>query len=576
MGLVTSALTSGRNALLAYQGSLQVVGNNVANAGNADYTRQTGELTGVMGTRIGSGLQPGAGVALTSLKRNIDEALENRLRASTGDLQSSVAERDALSRIEAFFDDTSGAGISNKMIEFFNALSDVQNSPDDLAIRSVTLESANSFAQSLRSARESLQELGLSLNDEIKLAVEDADRIAGEIADLNTQIVAVEAGGNGQANALRDRRDALLRDLSETFDVAVREQLDGSINVYVGSEPLVLNGNSRGLITVDELDGEVVRTSVRFGDTNSRINVAGGTIEGLITARDTHAFGRMEALDELAGAIIAEVNAAHADGQGLTPFTSVISDAVVDDPTAPLNSIAAGLRIPPVNGSFYITVADEATGTPIAYRIEVDLDGQGEDTSLEDIVAAINTDVNGVTAELTLDNRLSLTADAGFNFTFGHDGEQERADTSKLLAALGINTLFSGSTAADIAVRDELLANPGLLAAASANRVGDGINAGRMAGVIDAASDQLDGASILDAYNQIANEIAAAGASANDAVEAADAITASLQAQRESVSGVSLDEEAIDLLKFERAFQGAARYVSTVDRMLEEMLGLVG
>ena len=72
MGLVTSALTSGRNALLTYQSTLQVVGNNVANAGNADYTRQTGQLSGVTGVKIGPGLQPGAGVTLSGLKRNID------------------------------------------------------------------------------------------------------------------------------------------------------------------------------------------------------------------------------------------------------------------------------------------------------------------------------------------------------------------------------------------------------------------------------------------------------------------------------------------------------------------------
>jgi flagellar hook-associated protein 1 FlgK len=347
------------------------------------------------------------------------------------------------------------------------------------------------------------------------------------------------------------------------------------MNVYVGNEPLVLHGLSRGLTTTDSLDGEFSRTVVRFADTNGMIRPTGGMIAGLVESRETDAFGRLKELDDFAAAIIADVNAVHANGQGLTAFKSVTAGAPVDDPTAALNTTAAGLRQTPVNGSFYLTVTDDASGTPTAYRLDIDLDGADEDTSLEDLVAAINEQVTGVTAEVTTDNRLKLTADEGLSFTFGHDGQMYREDSSHLLAALGINTFFSGSSAADIAVRSELIEDPGLLAAASANHVGDGINAGRIGGLLDAASDLLNGRSIKEQYNTLANRVASAGAAAQEQLDAADAVSSALQAQRESVSGVSLDEEAVDLLRFERAFQGAARYVSTVDRLLEEMMGLV-
>jgi len=576
MGLVTSALQAGRNALISYQGALQVVGNNVSNAGNADYTRQSAQLAAVVGTSLGPGLLPGAGVALTGLKRHVDESIENRLRAATGDVESAAAEREALARVEAFFDDLSGAGISQALTGFFNALSDVQNAPDDLAIRAVAISQGESLAGSLRKARRDLFDLGLDLNEQIRTAATEGDRLAGEIADLNAEIAAVEAGGKGKANALRDRRDALLRELSQLFDVIIREQPSGAINVYVGSEPLIQGGASRGLTTADDVDGEFVRTYVRFADTNARVNVAGGLIEGLTLARDAQAFPRMADLDQLAAALIREVNALHADGQGLTRLRSLISTESVADTSAALNSIAAGLRNPPVDGSFYITVADDATATPVAYRIDIDLDGEGDDTSLEDLVAAINTNVSGVTAGITVDQRLSLEADQGFSFSFGHDGQSFRADTSRTLAGLGVNTFFTGTGAADIAVRAELLADSGLLAAATINRIGDGINAGRMAGALDVPSDLMNGSSILAGYNAIANGIATAGAAAANKFEASGAVQEALAAQRESISGVSLDEEAIDLLRFERAFQGAARYVSTVDSLMQDLLGLVG
>lgn len=575
MGLVGSALTAGRNALLAYQGALQVVGNNVANSGNPDHTRQTVDLTALPGGQVGAGLRPGAGVALTAIRRNVDEALENRLRTATGEVELNAATRSALSQIEVFFDDLSGAGISQKLVGFFNALSDVQNAPQDLAIRQVAVATGDALASSLSSARKSLGEVGSRLNDQIKERVADANDLAGRVAELNRQIVRAEAGGTSQSGPLRDQRDALLRQLSQLLDIQTREQPDGSVIVYAQSEPLIQFGFSRGLTTEDITDGAFVRTRVLFADSNTTLSDPGGAIGGLIRARDTQALDRIAAVDQLAAGIINEVNAVHADGQGLTPLRAVTATSAVADSTAPLNSSDAALRITPTNGSFFITVTDDATGSSVSQRIEVDLDGVAPDTSLDDVISQINTNLTGVTATLTPDNRLSLVADTGFSFTFGHDGDQFREDTSGLLAALGINTFFEGSTAGDIRVRQDLVADPGLLAAAAINRTGDGTNAGRIGGLINLSSDALGGASILEFYNGVANGVAADGAAAQNNLEAVQAVQSALEQKRQSISGVSLDEEAIQLLKFQRAFQGAARYVSVVDQLMQEMLTLV-
>jgi flagellar hook-associated protein 1 FlgK len=211
----------------------------------------------------------------------------------------------------------------------------------------------------------------------------------------------------------------------------------------------------------------------------------------------------------------------------------------------------------------------------VAYQIEVDLDGTADDTTLESLVADINATVEGVTAGIAAGNRLQIEADSGFSFTFGHDGERFREDTSKVLAALGINTFFDGLSAADIQVNELLTAFPSLLAAATVNLDGDGSNAGRLAGVGQAVSEQLGGSSVTEYYARMANAVAVAGGSALDDVEADGAVLSALQLQKESISGVNLDEEALQLLKFERAYQGAARYVTTVDRLLMELIALV-
>jgi flagellar hook-associated protein 1 FlgK len=305
------------------------------------------------------------------------------------------------------------------------------------------------------------------------------------------------------------------------------------------------------------------------------VTVGGGKIEGLIRARENQAYGRIAGVDQLASGLIAEVNRVHSDGQGLIGFSAVTGTYDVMDVDAPLNSAEAGLRNPPRNGSFFITVRDTATDTPVAYQIEIDLDGQGSDTSLQSLVDDLNATVPGITASITPDRRLEIVADAGYSFTFGYDGHAYRDDTSNVLAALGVNTFFDGSTAGDIQVNPVLQGDARFLAASLTYQPGDGDNAGRMAGVLNTSSDLLDGSSVLEFYNQVANDVAVNGAAASTSGEAATAILSALQTQKENISGVSLDEEAIELIKYERAFQGAARFLSTVDQMMTELMSII-
>ena len=573
MGLLNSALQVGRTAILGYEGALQVIGNNISSVGSSDYTRLSPQLDPLQGGRITGELQPGAGVALTDIQRNIDEALEGRLRLALGALASASTQEGVTAQIESFFDDLSGHGMASRLVEFFNAFDELRNTPEDLAVRDLTIADGIRLAETLRGLRAQLTRLGDDIDGQITALVEQADEIAREIARLNSEITAAEAPNRGQALALRDQRDALLRDLSELFDVSVREQPNGMINVYIGSETLIQGNSVRGLIAVKEVEGESLRTSVRFADTNQQVAVRGGQLEGLILSRDHHR--QVEVLDRLASALIVEINRVHADGQGLAGFTSVTGSYDVLATDVPLDGSRAGLAFPPRNGSFYITVADDVTNTPVAYRIDVEADGTDAGTTLASLIADINARVDGVTASITSDNRLELHADDGFTFTFGHDGQEAREDTSGVLAALGINTFFTGSDARSIAINETLIEQPSLLAAASVFLPGDGENAGRLAALDATASEYLSGVSITDFYSSIANAVAVAGGAVRAEVETTDSVLSSLQAQRESISGVNLDEEAIALVKFQRAFQGAARFVSVVDELLRELVVLL-
>ena len=566
MGLVTSALQIGRSALLAYQNAIYVTGSNIANAGSNTYARRTPILTPLPSVGMVPGYSTGLGVQLGSLRRNVDEALENRLRTAISDERSALTEQYTLGRVESLFNELSEYDLSSQLNEFFNAWSDVQNTPQDISTRGIVLTVGASLAGSMHRMRNDLVQTHKELNEQITGTTGEINRLLGEIADLNRQVVAAEAGG-GTANSLRDQRDGALKELSELVSIQIRQQEDGSVNVYAGNDLLVQAAMTRRVRVETKMVDGLATSQVRFEDDHSLLDARGGTLEGILNSRQQHVLTPMASLNQLTAALIQDVNRVHAEGQGLVGLTDVTGEYAVLDPALALNASGAGLDLIPQNGSFLITVTDDA-GHSIVTQIDVDLDGVGPDRTLNDVAAALDA-VDHISASVTADGRLSITADPGASFTFSQD-------SSHVLAALGINTFFSGSDASDISINPLLANSPERLAVATENLEGDGSNAGRIAALANEISATLGGSqSLMDFYNGIVGAVAVSGQAALNAVAAAGIISGALEAQHESTSGVNLDEEAVQLMKFEKAYQGAARYVSVVDELINELIGLI-
>jgi len=272
-------------------------------------------------------------------------------------------------------------------------------------------------------------------------------------------------------------------------------------------------------------------------------------------------------LDELAAALIGDLNRVHASGQGLEGYESVTGSYWLMDATVALSTADNGLGYLPENGGFLVTVTNTTTGLQETVRIDVDLDGIGVDSTLTSLAADING-VSNVTATVTSDNRLKLDAATGYTITFGED-------SSGVLGALGVNAFFTGKDAATNAVDSTLAASPNLVAAATSDLPGDGSNAGQIAALATASSRSLNnGQSLQDHYNAMMTELAVTTSAAKNAVDASDVISGSLQSQWESVSGVNLDEETLMLMRYQRAFQGAARIVSVVDELIQQVLAM--
>ncbi len=549
---------------------MSVTGQNIANLANPDYTRQSGRLVAMHGGPIYNHVRPGAGVRMNQLTRHVDAALESRLRLSLGSRSAAEVVYQALSQTESAYNELTEQDISTQLGEFFARFSELETAPRSSSSRGLTIATADALVTAIKRQRSGLVGQISRLNDSAAAAAQQAGNLTAEVASLNVLISQQEANGTTVASALRDRRDALLRDLGELMDIQVREQPSGSVNVYIGSEPLVEFDRSRGPIVETVIEDGVEIAAVRFSDTHGTVVMGDGKLFGLLQARDYYLRDQIDRFDTLAAGLIYEVNRIHSSGVGLVGYRELLSEYSVNDPSAALDSSTAALPFPLENGTFIVHLRDAATGQEITRQIHVDLDGlNGDDTTLSSLAAALN-DVPGLTATVTTDNRLQLEADSGQEMWFSED-------SSGALASLGLASFFTGQDARDIAVRQELHDDPRLMALSLGGALSDGGNAGRLANLAldTSTSTLLSQRSIQDYHETLVTELGVKASAALVDHDAAQAVYEGLYAQREALSGVNLDEEAVNLTRYEMAYQGAARYLSVVDSLASEIMALV-
>ncbi|MCS7033959.1 MAG: flagellar hook-associated protein FlgK, partial [Phycisphaerae bacterium] len=246
MGL-TGTLSVGRSALASHQVAIQVTSNNIANANTPGYTRQVTRLTPLRDQQIAPGQFVGTGVGVDSISRAVDESLVARLRASISGGSGAEVIRQWLGRVEAAFNELSDQDLSTRLSTFFGAWSNLANKPQDIGLRQIVLQAGDAVANWMRDLRTQLSSLATDVDERLQAAVNTADDLARKIAQINTEVVRAEGGSNAPANGLRDQRDVLLGELAELINVQTRLQPSGAMNVYVNSEPLVMEGDTQGV-----------------------------------------------------------------------------------------------------------------------------------------------------------------------------------------------------------------------------------------------------------------------------------------------------------------------------------------
>ncbi len=561
---INGALQIGRSAMTASQAALQVAGNNMANAATEGYFRRSVHMAAAMDERVGTNMFIGQGVQLLSIKREVDIALQARVRNALSDESAALVDQRFLIAVETLQNELTSNDLSSQLSEFFNGFSELANNPEDHAVRALVVQLGVGVASTITGLRDEYAKLREQIDTTLDVSIDSANGILDQISALNLQIAQTEQGA-GEAGSLRDQRDRLVDQLSEFIDISVNEQQNGMIDILSGSTPIILAGESRGIELRIESDNGTIEASVRVAADGTELTPTNGEIGALLRQRAETVEPSIQDLDDLASNLIFEVNRLHSQGQGRFNPSSFTGSYQAADTTVPLNDAAADLPFQMKNGGFYIHVINSASGAENAYRIDVDPDAM----SLDDLVAEINTVTGGtnVTASLTPARMLQLTANAGFELSFTDD-------TAGVLAGLGVNSFFTGENAATMGVAQEIRDDPNRLAAGANNVPGSNDTALALANLQDQPIAALGEASLRDFWQESVNGLAVRTATANQQVETTGLVRESLSAQLLAVGGVSLDEESVNLLTFERQFQAAARFISVIDEILQTLLSL--
>lgn len=612
------SLSIAKSALQAHQLALDTTAQNLSNANTPGYARKLVRMEAKASLAVPSfegpvfASQVGTGVEVTRIEAVRDLFLNTRIRAVESDRKGSEKTEEYLERIELLLAGENDLGRLTD--EFFAAFQDLAAQPESLTVRGVVRERGRALVEGVRRADQELSELEDNVDAEVRGLVARVNEIAASLAELNDKVANMSSAGLAP-NDFEDKRQLLLEELAGLLDVQVVDGEAGTLTVVAAGQAIVQGTKSFEIEAVPDENNDLRLRVQSARSPNAELVVRSGRLEALLAIRDERIDELRARLDEFTLTLADRVNAIHRAGFGLDESTGVNffepfdaaagerrlyrveSSTFVQDPSLPLDGDASttldeNFEANPVGANAFVL-----NGRSISYDGSVD--------SLEDIAERINNAGARAQAYVTPENRLVITGTR----EGGYEIESLR-DDGDLLARLGIlpsGTSFpsSGASAASLftgdvtlhpgknlagrfALSDEVESSVRAIAAAKGEDLstppdgigdrsrgpGDGGNALAIAELATRKILDRGTATPSDFLTEVIGEVGAARAAEKRRFEALDAEKASLEEVRASVQGVSIDEELINLIKFQRAFQAAARIVSTTDRIFETLLAL--
>jgi flagellar hook-associated protein 1 FlgK len=571
MSLFGSVQMAG-NTLQAMQIGLQVVGNNISNANTPGYVRQQANFVPA-GIQKQGNLILGLGVSVDSITQQVDKFVQARLVGAHGDSANASVQNQTYKDMETLLNELSDTtDLSSSLTGFFNSIHDLLGGSGSPATYNLAIGKGSALTQDINNLHGRVADIQNELNDRVDSDAVQINDLSEQIRQLNVKISSIEGGNTSasEAGSLRSQRQSAVDKLSQILGIQVQEQPSGGLNISVGGELLVFEGQRSAVEVKSGSSNGVASDVIQFTNSHAAVNAGTGELQGLYTSRDQIVGSFLTKLDGFSKTLAFEFNKVYSQGQGQVGFEQLSSQQAVTDPTAALD--ASGLPFTPQSGNFDLIVRTKSDDPGQAAltkttQIKIDLDGIDGDTTLNDLAKQLN-DVDGISATVTPAGKLQIKSDSpDIDFAFS-------GDTSGVLASLGINTFFTGSTAASLGVNNELkgIDNASKFAVSAGGIGHDSENAVNLAGLLDQPLDSNGGTSISDQYTQIINQVTQGSAVASSVADGYQAFESSLESQQQAVSGVSIDEEAVNMMTLQRIYQASAKYISTISDLLDELM----
>jgi flagellar hook-associated protein 1 FlgK len=615
-----------KRGLATQQKAIGVTSHNIANANTRGYSRQRAIIETSrpyampsIDNAVGPG-QVGTGSTVTSIQRIRDEFLDYQVRNESSTMGKYEARDRYLSEVENIFNEPSEDGISTLVGKFFDSWQQLSKQPQSSNARTVVAQQSAALANELNHTYNQMQKLKENTQLNIKETVFNMNNMLNQLDQLNQQIIGVKINGQ-EPNDLMDRRDVLLDDLSKIFNIDIDKKQFGAIDLSPddsmslpdGGEKLLVrkepnyavsrfsyidnisqmedpsnpgkyqikisylkNGenNSAGKeITINNIDEadldkvmkQIDQCRVMWSEEDGTSYVDGETID--YKALTNKASSEKEKKDLLAGKIGLFVPA---EGE-LNGYMSVQQD--VDKYVDDMNKLAKAIAFS-VNamhsGQTEVGIPGGSLNPPDADYMPFFVNKDAASKVYVDHVITNNTDLKAV-----LDAEKEITAgNISINEELLHDVMKIKTRTHDDQFAYGQDNNIDGETDGNRAlaiaqIRDKLMRIQDInISIFSREDLFDPDKGGNSLNELEFES-KPGGMTIDNNFKDIVDQLGVQGQEAKRMIRNQGSLLVGLEMNRESVSGVSLDEEMANMIQFQHAYQANAKVIATVDELLD-------
>ncbi len=572
-GLLGTAITG----LAAFQRSLETTSHNIANVNTEGYSRQRVDLTTSNHLRTSAGFL-GTGVSISNISRSYDQFITTQLRSST----AAFGDVDRYGQLASQVDDIladSSVGMAPAIKDFFNAVNDTTDDPSSIPARQVLLSETEILTSRFDTMNSRFEEIRDQINTDMVVMADQINSYAESIADLNLRIAAEQGRPNGgqQPNDLLDKRDAVLNELAEIIDVSVVPTTGNMVSVFIGQgQELVLDSIANKVTTLpSEFDSKNLQIGIESSTGSKSIitkQVSGGSLAGTLRFRNEVLDTAQQRLGSVAASIAMEFNTIHTagfdlDGNAGGDFFNGINPVDVAKHSGNTGGMELTVtfdqnNIQNIDFSDY-KVELSSTG-PNTYRLTRLSDNSSFDLQ-ESGSALVPVNTNDVLPGISI----------AFDVTNG-------------VANVGDNFLirptYSAASKINLAINDPRQVSLATNIALDSNNVeyvvagpmpGDNRNGLALAGLENKLGMLGGTASFQGAYGLVVSEVGVLSNAANVATAAQETLLNNAKGAWGNISGVNLDEEAANLVKFQQSYQAAAQMISVSNSIFDSLLGAV-